>query len=243
MGKKGDNHSQVDESLDPRLLSALLGLLAHDLRNPLSALQSNVSFLRSVVDPDDRDVVEALLDAQSSCQGVADIIDNVEVVAYVLRGSPGVELGPMRLSPVVSEVVSRMEATAASHETRIELSGVDELRELSVVSNREMLMRALANLIRNGIQHGGREPVEVRLAMGPAGASITIADRGPAVSDEIGEEAFSAAGQLAAKSARGGRYGRGLGLYCAKVAAEAAGARLEVEPAETSRFVLQMRTA
>ncbi|MDF3070523.1 MAG: hypothetical protein K0R38_6124 [Polyangiaceae bacterium] len=39
----------MKEELSSELVSALLGLFAHDLRNPLSALHSNVSFLGSVV--------------------------------------------------------------------------------------------------------------------------------------------------------------------------------------------------
>ena len=38
----------MKEDLSSELVSALLGLFAHDLRNPLSALHSNVSFLGCV---------------------------------------------------------------------------------------------------------------------------------------------------------------------------------------------------
>ena len=52
----------MKEELSPELVSALLGLFAHDLRNPLSALHSNVSFLGSVVGPQDTEAREALDD-------------------------------------------------------------------------------------------------------------------------------------------------------------------------------------
>src|SRR5688572_5992734 len=55
-----------------KLVSALLGLSVHDLRNPLSALQSNLGFLRSQVDLKP-EVHEALDDVGVSCEALSRI--------------------------------------------------------------------------------------------------------------------------------------------------------------------------
>ena len=52
----------MPDLLDPVTFGELLGLLAHDLRNPLSALHSNLGFLTSIVQHD-KDALPALLTA------------------------------------------------------------------------------------------------------------------------------------------------------------------------------------
>ena len=61
----------MKEELSSELVSALLGLFAHDLRNPLSALHSNVSFLASVVNAGDTEAHEALEDVAASSDALA----------------------------------------------------------------------------------------------------------------------------------------------------------------------------
>ena len=63
---------------DPELVGELLGLFAHDLRNPLSALQSNASYLESTPGID-QDSLEAIADLLVACDGLAHIIDNLDV--------------------------------------------------------------------------------------------------------------------------------------------------------------------
>jgi two-component system sensor histidine kinase KdpD len=218
----------VTEELDPEVLAKLLGLLAHDIRNPLSALQSNVGFVSSVLDGSDPDVKDALSDALASCQGLVDIVDNLEVLAHVLRGGGRLELAPVDLMLLLDDVVRRLGTAAKSHETRLELRRPDAPGAIAVHAQREMLMRAISNLVRNSIQHGGRAPVVITPSLAGGACSVRVEDQGSPVSAELAEQAFTAAGQLVSKSARGGRYGRGLGLFCARAAAEAAGATVRV---------------
>ena len=58
----------MKEELSSELISSLLGLFAHDLRNPLSALHSNVSFLGSVLGTGDNDAREGLEDVAALAQ-------------------------------------------------------------------------------------------------------------------------------------------------------------------------------
>lgn len=232
----------MKEELDREVLAKLLGLFAHDIRNPLSALQSNVGFVGGVLESPDPDVRDALSDAMASCQGLVDIVDNLEVLAHVLRGGGRLELGPLEIAPLLEEVVRRLAGAARSHDTKLEL--VSPLPEVTVLSQREMLLRALSNLVRNAIQHGGRTPVVISSVTASSRCSVRVEDRGPPVSAELGEQVFSAPGQLVAKGARGGRYGRGLGLFCARAAAEAAGGAVRsVEAANGCAFELSLALA
>jgi two-component system heavy metal sensor histidine kinase CusS len=89
------------------------------------------------------------------------------------------------------------------------------------------LFRALANLVRNSIQHSAPGTVvEVHVETRDAEIAIVVRDAGSTLPDAVRTSAFTAAGQLASKSVPNGRYSRGLGLYCAALAAAACGARV-----------------
>ena len=146
----------MTEPIAPDVLAALLGLVAHDLRNPLSALHSNVSFLKSMLPAEDQDAIEALSDCHASCQSLVEIIDNLEILAHDLRSAGRLDAVPVPMRALVEEVVRRLEPVARSHETRIALGDAGPLPAVTACAHREMLARALSNLVQNSIQHGGR---------------------------------------------------------------------------------------
>lgn len=211
--------------IKPELLGTLLGLVTHDLRNPLSALQSNAGFLASVLQSEDSETLEALADIGASCDSLSHIIDNLELVAFVLDGRAPRERAALPLAPCMEEALNRVRLSAQSH--RVELVSEPPARELKVSANREMLLRALSNLIRNAIQHSPEgSTVTVKVSTHQGQVVIRIQDFGVCLSPDHRESAFTAEGQLVSKGAIGGRYGRGLGLLCARVAAELSGAEI-----------------
>jgi signal transduction histidine kinase len=221
----------VAERLTLDVLASLLGLLAHDLRNPLSALQSNVSYLMAALPPTAQSDREAFQDALVSCDSLVNIIDSVQLLSQSLRKGAHYPVEPVSVAAVVADVVARHRALAASHGTavRIEPSASDQ--RLQAVCNRDMYARALANLVRNCIQYS-RPGIEVVVVarQGDGRCRIVVADSGPGLSEQCVASAFSAHGQVVARSQPHGRYGRGLGLYCARVAAELAGAEVRACP-------------
>jgi signal transduction histidine kinase len=201
-------------------------LLAHDLRNPLSALHSNVGFLESVIETADDDVLEALRDARVSCDGLMYIIDNMDLIGRSLMAPANLPTARMGLMPVLHEVVSRHRALAKSHGVTLELEEAHP--SIRVIAHRDMLVRATGNLVRNGIQHGlpgGTVRIRVRLDADDA-CLICVEDSGVPLSPELADRAFDPEAQTDLKSATGGRYSRGLGLYAARLAAEAIGAEV-----------------
>jgi signal transduction histidine kinase len=208
------------ERLEPAVIGELLGLLAHDLRNPLSALHSNLGFLKTVMTSTDHDVLEAVDDSMVSCEGLAHIIDNIDLIGRSFRD--GVDERPGSGTEVVAligEVVTASAQMAQSHGVRVDVEPLPEGRPVSR-GTREPLERALANLLRNSVQHSpANATVRVSGRSAPDVFVVTIADSGTRLPVDIGDHAFTAAGQVHAKSIPNGRYSRGLGLYCAGLAA------------------------
>jgi len=239
--------ADVKEQLESPVLASLLGLLAHDLRNPLSALHSNIGFLAAALAHVEEDEREALRDALVSCESLASIIDSLELVSQTLQGSTTQPAEPIRLASVIAEVVSGSRSLASSHGValRVDESATDDA--IRGLADREMLGRSLAYLLRNGIQYSrGEYPVTVSVRNAGRQCSVVVADGGPQLDASLREVAFSAAGQVSVKNQATGRYGRGLGLYCARIAAERASVQLVLmdPPAPaTNAFALSVRRA
>lgn len=222
----------MPEKLDPTVIGGLLGLLAHDLRNPLSALHSNLGFLRQVLLPADVDAREAVDDGLVSCDGLAHIIDNIELLGRTLRGEEPARGAPADLSVIIGEVATSVRSMAQSHGVEVVVSP-EPPRGMIVERTRDPLLRALGNLVRNAIQHSPPgATVRVSLESRPGELVVVVQDEGTSLAGELGEGAFTALGQLASKSVPRGRYSRGLGLYSAALAAAATGATVRVTPRE-----------
>jgi signal transduction histidine kinase len=212
--------------IKPELIGSLLGLVTHDLRNPLSALHSNAGFLSSVLKSEDRETREALEDMVASCDSLSHIIDNLELMALSIDARASRERTRLVLQECLAEAANRSRLCALSH--RVELA-VEPFSgaELKVSANREMLMRALSNLLRNAVQHSSEgSRVLARIESDVGRAVVRVEDSGVMLAPEHRTHAFTADGQLASKSMIGGRYGRGLGLLCAAMAAELCGAEI-----------------
>jgi signal transduction histidine kinase len=235
----------LDERAASELVPELLALVAHDLRNPLSALRSNLGFIGSVVERVDQDAREAVADAMVSCDGLAQIIDNLEVVIFALNQTRAPELGAVLLTQAVGESVSACRSMARSHGVDLNLDPGVAALGVTVRSHHEMLVRALSNVIRNAIQHGGESPVRVSAVSTAKTAKIRVADGGTPLDPAAKPSPFTPAGQLASKHSHQGRYGRGLGLWCASVTAVAAGATLSSSAGkvEGERNVFELEVA
>jgi signal transduction histidine kinase len=226
------------------LIPELLALVAHDLRNPLSALRSNLGFIGSVVERVDQDAREAVVDAMVSCDGLAQIIDNIEIVIFALNKAKPPEIGAVLLSQAVGESINACRSMAKSHGVELNLDPSVAAIGATVRSHHEMLVRALSNVIRNAIQHGGESPVRVSAAGNAKTATVRVTDGGTPLDPAAKPSPFTPAGQLASKHSHQGRYGRGLGLWCASVTAVAASATLKSSAGknqgETNVFELEL---
>ena len=221
----------MTEPLSADTLSDLFSLLAHDLRNPLSALQSNLSFLASSPERFDPDEREAMQDAVASSDALAHMIDSLELLSKVLGSEPVRPPRVLLVAAVVKDVLVRHRNEAMSHGVELQPNCPMVGQGLRVHSDPEMFTHALGALVRNAIQYsraGGT--VSVLSWRDGERCGVLVADAGPRLAPDFLESAFDAQTQCVAKKRLDARYSRGLGLYCARTAARLGGA--EVHPVE-----------
>jgi signal transduction histidine kinase len=151
----------------------LSAVIAHEVRTPLSVLKNSVSSLRhEAIGDADRSTLLGILDEES------DRLNRLvrDLLAYARPINP--QLGEVPLEPLLHRA-----ADAAMRELgRDDLHRVDvgfDLRgaPANVRADRDLLERAITNLIENGIQampEGGMVTVRVRESIGDEGPTIRI---------------------------------------------------------------------
>jgi len=232
----------MKEQLNPELVSALLGVFAHDLRNPLSALHSNVSFLSSILATEDAEAREALDDVAASSDALGHITDNLELFALALDGARPRETLELMLRELLREVAQKTRRFAESYRVVLEIDA-ESAGDVRVIAHREMLQRAISNLVRNGIQQAGEAgKVTVKARREGSQAIVSVTDTGAPINADLTTLALTAEGQFATKNQPGSRYSRGLGLYAAKIAADVAGATVTVKSGGSGAFELGVKT-
>jgi two-component system, OmpR family, heavy metal sensor histidine kinase CusS len=227
------------ERLDNELVGRLLALLAHDLRNPLSALHSNVGYLVGLPQCEDDETREALDDASLSCECLVVIIDNLDVLARHLEGKSVAPTMRFSVLAALEEAVSRCERMAQSHGSRLNLVSDAIAAKIQVRANRDFLVRCAINLLLNSVQHASGSTIDLSVSLVSGECQIAVTDNGALIAPEDRERAFLPSGQLIAKTNGNGRYSRGLGLFVASLSAEAAGIRLNATThGSSNRFLL-----
>lgn len=216
---------------------AFLGGVAHDLRNPLSALRLSVHFLDADNRPQESSVrrTMALVGRQVDRleRMVGDLLDASQIEACKLE----LRVEERDLRDLAQEAVDLYRPVSPEHPIELSLPETQVL----VRCDATRIEQVLNNLLSNALKYspaGGQVDVAVR-ADGE-GAEITVRDRGLGIEPEDLAHLFEPFRRL--KSTSGSIPGTGLGLAVAKRIVEAHGGRLFVEsrPGAGSVFRIEL---
>jgi signal transduction histidine kinase len=195
---------------------------SHELRTPLAVIKTELEgALRGA--GHDPQVREALVAALEECDHLAQLAEDLLVVARTGEG----EL-PMRREPLaVRELLERVERRFADRaRERGRTIQVDVDGEQPVYADELRLGQALGNLVDNALRYGQGEVV-LRSRSAGGGSELEVSDQGEGFAPDFAERAFE-------RFARGDRArtrsGTGLGLSIVRAIAEAHGGRAEVVP-------------
>ncbi len=216
-----DNQELVKEAQQIKLasLGTLTASIAHNIRNPLSAISHAGQLLGEAkgLAPDDRHLLDII---RRNCGRIDEIVRSV----LQLSRRNQIDTQPLELVAWLEEFCDEFRE---SHGLPAEHLLLDfEPPPISVEVDPRHLHQIVANLCENALVHAGRPDhppriqVRVRRGEGPERASIEVADDGPGIDQESVEEIFNPF--FTTKSS-----GTGLGLYIARELAETNAVRLE----------------
>lgn len=209
----------------------VLSLVAHDLRNPLSAILYAVDTVARCLAPDLPQGPRAAAAIKRSATQMLRMIGDLLDVARLDAGTLALERAPLRPAELVAEAVEAARPLAEGLELTAEVPG-----DLPAISaDHDRVLQVLANLLGNAIKftpHGGRLAV---LAERSDGAVLFhVRDSGPGIPSEQLEHIFDRFWQ----ADRTDRRGAGLGLAIVQGIVEAHGGRVwaQSRPGEGTTF-------
>jgi signal transduction histidine kinase len=241
-----------------------LGIAAHDLKNPLTAMQMTASLVLKYQDKMSReDLRERLESVIVSTTRMSEIITN-------LLDINAIESGKMNLHPIDFDIVPLVRQTVLDYSDRAMAKDITLLCEnvqtsLHVYADASASLQILDNLISNAVKYsppGKNVFVRVRhssLAIGHLSdenrlhrsdqvtnllttngyVCVEIQDEGPGLSDEDKTKLFGKFARLSARPTAG-EHSTGLGLSIVKRLAEAMNGNIHCESTlgEGATFIL-----
>jgi PAS domain S-box-containing protein len=208
-----------------RARDEVLGVVSHDLRNPLNAI-AMISRVLIEEPPKSEDArLELIMAVNESAGLMSRLIQDLLDVSNIEAGHLSLERGPVQVEPILDRAVQMFAGAAVSHDVALVHSIEDGLPPVDADSER--LLQVLANLLSNAVKFtpdGGR----ISLSAQRVGHEVrfAVADSGPGIPGEDLAHVFDRYWH-AKRTAR--TSGSGLGLAIAKGLVEAHGGRLDVQ--------------
>jgi signal transduction histidine kinase len=230
---KASQADLLDERKTAELREQFIGVLGHDLRNPLASVDAGKRFLLRNTGTDR--TPEIVAGVQKSVMRMAGLVDNVLDFA---RGRLGGGLTIQRdakqpLTPTLVHVVSELQAVWPDSvvETRFD---IDE----PVDCDRSKIGQLLSNLLGNAITYGDQgRPIQVSAKTVDGKFVLEVTNFGAPISGKAMKHLF----EPYTRGDRPSQLGLGLGLYIASQIASAHGGTLNAtSDDEITRFVFEM---
>ena len=206
----------------------MLGVVSHDLRNPIHSIFMGSSFLLELL-PEEGMKVERTQAAvmKRAAERANRLIQDLLDITHIQSGRLSLHREQHGAASIVSEALEQTAMQAAAAGVALARGEVDPAAQ--VWADRDRVVQALGNLVGNALKftpEGGRVTVSVRTE-GDA-VRISVADTGPGIPPEQVPHLFDRYWQ----ANRADRRGVGLGLSIVKGIAEAHGGTVEVRTAE-----------
>jgi two-component system heavy metal sensor histidine kinase CusS len=209
--------------------------LAHELRTPLATLlgRTQVSLSRTRTTDELVDVMESNVE---ELQRLTRLVTDMLFLAQADDAKASLHVTSLDLADESQKVADFLEVLAHERDMTIEVSG-----SASAKADRELVRRAIMNLLSNAIRHGSHGST-VRITARHDGnmACVEVANEGPAIAAEDRRRLFERFYKVD-RSRNRDTGGSGLGLAIVRTIVELHGGTAEVQSNEhTTRFMLRL---
>jgi two-component system phosphate regulon sensor histidine kinase PhoR len=218
---------------------------SHELRTPLAALSGFIETLQGPAKDDAPARERFLAIMRSQAARMARLIDDLLSLSRIELNAHLRPSTPVDMAPMLKQVVDGLQMLARERNVEIRIDAPPE--PLTVLGDRDELVRALENLVENALKYGANgKRVEVALSRGTSrdGADevrVAVRDHGPGIAPEhlprLTERFYRV--DVAGSRAQGGT---GLGLALVKHVLNRHGGRLNIEsaPGAGATFTLHL---
>jgi signal transduction histidine kinase len=215
----------------------IIGIVAHDLRNPLTSSLTMLGVLKSFPDNMDEDQVKCVEVISNALNRMNDMITRILDIKAIESKSNNMKLEQVRLKRVLRQVETQFSDQIRNKNLSLEIDAEDLVGK----ADYQYTIQVFENLLSNAIKFSppGKK-IFVRLYQKDGRPRLEIADQGPGISKEEMKKLFLKYQTLSNKPT-GGEKSTGLGLSIVKKYVEAMHGSVwcKSEPGEGSIFFVE----
>ncbi len=208
-----------------RLRDDLVHMIVHDMRLPLQVLLTRLGLLQGVAAGLGEDSREDLQAASEATEGLIRMVDDLLDVSRLEEGWMPVKLALCDLTRMADEVRAALVSRDRARQIDVESAG-----RVEASCDAALVRRILENLLTNVIKHTpAGTGMRISIAKGGDRIRVAVHDQGGGVPPEAREKIFEKFGTVQNRRERT-YHSVGLGLAFCKLAVEAQGGTIGVDP-------------
>jgi signal transduction histidine kinase len=221
-----------------------MGIAAHDLRNPLSAIKGySEMILEDAQGGGQTEIEENSRRIRSMAERMVEMVQNLLDANRIERGEMKMEVKPSDLRGVVETVAGTQRPRAGAKQQNLQIDfGAGPFHALVDPS---VMVQVLENLVSNAIKYSPTgKTIWLRLVPTAECIRCEVQDEGPGLTPDDQKKLFGKFARLSAKPT-GGELATGLGLSIVKKMIEAMHGRVwcESQQGQGATFIVQVPAA
>jgi signal transduction histidine kinase len=217
----------------------VLGVVAHDLRNPISAIGGFANILVEATENDQDNIEYAKIILEAS-QQMQNMVDDLLVSAINDATDFSVNPSPFGLIRLINQIIANFKEPSELKNQKIHFFYSDNSIQINADSTK--LREVIENLISNAIKYSeaGKE-IKIYVEKLDQKITIKVADEGPGMNETDKGKVFGKFTRLSAKPTAG-ESSTGLGLYIVKKLVELHEGKIWVESEvnKGSTFIIEL---
>ena len=222
--------------------SELMGIVAHDLKNPIGAIRGLAELVQQEI-VKDKQVIEMSGQIVNTADRMLDLVKNMLELNKIEEGSFVLHFQKFDISTLVESTIWQYEHLASVKNIAMKFLTDDTINE--VLADEQALMQVLDNLVSNAVKYSPFDKtVTVGIESKQEAVRVYIQDEGPGISGEDMKKLFGKFARLSARPT-GGEHSTGLGLSIVKKMVEAMNGRVwcESELGKGATFIVELPKA
>ena len=248
-----DELTRFNESIDQALKESItdyskklelsrnlfLGILSHDLRNPLGAISMSAELTMKIGDLSERQVMLQSQIAESAGRANEIVNNLLDLTRSRLGSGLPIIRQPMDMGFVSRQLVDEMRAMHPNREFQLNVMG-----DVSGIWDKARIGQVFSNLIGNAVQYGFRSaPITIRVEGTPREVVLSVHNEGVPISPDALGTIFSALTRAQSNDDTKSRpisANLGLGLFISKEIVTAHGGDIRVSSSEKDGTIFRV---
>jgi signal transduction histidine kinase len=221
-----------------------LGIVAHDLKNPLGAISGYAEMLEEDAgEIPQEEIVDTAVRIKKSANIMFDLVSNLLDVNRIEQGRMDLTLAPCDLWETVRQAVDGYSTRAGAKQLLLHFE--DGPRPPQVMADAAQLAQIMDNLVSNAVKYSPNgKNIYVRVCQVGHSVRAEVRDEGPGISAEDRRRLFGKFVRLSARPTAG-EHSTGLGLSIVKSLVESMNGKVwcESELGKGATFLVELAVA